>query len=107
MQVVVSISLVTIGCIRTPGAGGVLAEMRTISSVAPMLDRRVLHVDGPRRHRDTKNSTDRTPWLRDSMARDGEHAHTFSSFTRNPLYSGAKELGSTIVGVTRFASEPC
>ena len=50
----------------------------------------------------------RTPGAGAEVAetRSSSRTHTFSSFTRNPLYSGANEFGSTIVGVTRFASDP-
>ena len=37
---------------------------------------------------------------------DLDVSHAFSSFTRKPLYSGANEFGSTMVGVTRLASDP-
>jgi hypothetical protein len=38
MQVVVSISFVTVAAVRIPGAGGVVAEMRTISRLVAIAD---------------------------------------------------------------------
>ena len=56
-----------------------------------------------RLHADTRG------WRTGGGANDveGRRHHTFSSLTRKPLYSGANEFGSTIVGVTRLASAPC
>src|SRR5688500_16675335 len=83
MQVVVSISLLSVGAVRIPGAGGLVAEIRMIFKSVDMF---LLEPPG--------------------LSAGPSLYQTFSNFTKKPLYSGANEFGSTIVGVTRFASAP-
>src|SRR5687768_16815029 len=104
MQVDVSISLVTIGCVRTPGAGGVVAEMRMMSSVADIFIQAGLKTG---LYVPVVDATCRAVETCLAVEADLQVGlHTFSNFTRNPLYSGANEFGSTTVGVTRLASDP-
>src|SRR5262245_61045720 len=104
MQVVVSMSLATCGAWRTPVAGAGLAEMRLSSMLLGINPQIVFSfqfsVFSSLCNSDFEQRTENLKLKTENCF------YTFSRLTRNALYSGVDEFGSSAVGVRVLASGP-